>query len=400
GTSRAHRNQKKINAPKTFSPSSPSASARIATSLRPHPPSNLSPRSCCAALRRLPCAEIRPAPGHGSRERGLLLRRRTASAVRLLQPAPSHEIRRRTESASSGLCRDTGAGMREPLHTTPPRPIRRRGIQARRLLRPALQSCDPWMAGGKGARGTSRFIRHLRMKRALGIQPGASMWPNRKMRGRDRRRGTWWDLKRNCIAIEGQDFAQDTEEGGADEFVLIPDSDEERGAKDSSLLGDDDEYVPETEPQDVVTESGIIGIGANQGRKRLGALLHDWLRIISDVDNESGKVEMESGKLDKESAKVEMESGKLEMCAKVQMGGVKLEMESDKLDTVKLEMESDKLGSVKMEMESEKLDCVKLEEELDHMVSFSDMETDDEGCFFQDGVDLRGHSQVEDEDFN
>ncbi|CAO2193673.1 unnamed protein product [Urochloa humidicola] len=248
------------------------------------------------------------------------------------------------------------------------------------------------------------------MKRALGIQPGSSMWSDRKKRGRDRRRGTWWDLKRNCIAIEGQDFAQDTEEGGADQFVLIPDSDEERGAKDSSLLGDD-EYVPETEPQDV-TESAIIGVGANQGRKRLGALLHDWLRIISDVDNESGKVEMESDKLDKESAKVEMESGKLEMCAKVQMGGVKLgmesdklgsvkmEMESDKLGSVKMEMESDKLGSVKMEMESDKLDCVKLEEELDHMVSFSDMETDDEGCFFQDGVDLRGHSQVEDEDFN
>lgn len=39
-------------------------------------------------------------------------------------------------------------------------------------------------------------------------------------------------------------------------------------------------------------------------------------------------------------------------------------------------------------------------EELDHMASFSDIENDDEACSFQDGVDLRGHSQVEDDDFN
>ncbi|CAO2178837.1 unnamed protein product, partial [Urochloa humidicola] len=328
--------------------------ARTPTSLRPHPPSNplrpdpLAPPSNSPT----PRSGKRQATGAGSlgSYSGGARRPPTPAGAEPRDPA-THGVRLLLRPASG-----YGSREREPLHATQPRPIRRRGIQARRLLRPALQSytcllrlllllalSDPWMAGGKGAHGTSRFIRHLRMKRALGIQPGDSMWSNRKMRGRDRHRGTWWDLKRNCIAIEGQDFAQDTEEGGADQFVLIPDSGEERGAKDSSLLGEDDEYVPETEPQDVVTESGTIGIGANQGRKRLGALLHDWLRIISDVDNESGKVEMESGKLDKESAKV-------------QMGGVKLEKESDKLGSVKLENESDKFGSVKMEMESDKLD--------------------------------------------
>ncbi|XP_021319525.1 uncharacterized protein LOC8056041 isoform X1 [Sorghum bicolor] len=251
------------------------------------------------------------------------------------------------------------------------------------------------MTGGKGAHGGSRFIRHMRMKHALGLPYSYKMWPAKRMRGRDRRRGTWWDRKRNCIAIEGVDFAQDTQEGGADEFELIPDSDEEGVAKGSSLLGDDDEYVPETEPQDVIV-STITGPCANQGRQRLGTLLHEWKRLISDVENESGKVDMESAKVQMDSVKVEMESDKLEMCAKVQMDNVKLEKDTAKveMDNLKLEKESVKveMDSVKAEMDTGK--------ELDHRASFSDIETDDEACWVQDGVDLRGHSQVEDDDFN
>ncbi|CAO2204819.1 unnamed protein product [Urochloa humidicola] len=152
----------------------------------------------------------------------------------------------------------------------------------------------------KGVQRTRRFIRDLQMQRALGIQSS----------GRDRRRGTWWDLKLNCIVIEGQDFAQDTQEGGAGEFVLIPDSDEERGAKGSSLLGDDDEYVPETEPQDLVTVSRNIGPCANQGRQRLGTMLHEWLRLISDVENTSGKMDMESSKVELDNVKLEEGSAK------------------------------------------------------------------------------------------
>jgi len=44
--------------------------------------------------------------------------------------------------------------------------------------------------------------------------------------GRERRRGTWWDRHNQCVAEEGVDFAQDTQEGGADEFDFIPDSEE------------------------------------------------------------------------------------------------------------------------------------------------------------------------------
>ena len=44
--------------------------------------------------------------------------------------------------------------------------------------------------------------------------------------GRERRRGIWWDRRNNCLAEEGIDFAQDTQEGGADEFEFIPDSEE------------------------------------------------------------------------------------------------------------------------------------------------------------------------------
>ena len=117
------------------------------------------------------------------------------------------------------------------------------------------------MVGGKGAHGTSRFIRRLRMKRALGIHSSRGMCPASRTRGRDRHRGTWWEREKHCVAIEGQDFAQDTQEGGTDRFELIPDSDEE-GDNGPSLLGGDDEFVPETEPQDIIAVS--------KGRPRLG----------------------------------------------------------------------------------------------------------------------------------
>ncbi|TKW09283.1 hypothetical protein SEVIR_6G084250v4 [Setaria viridis] len=101
----------------------------------------------------------------------------------------------------------------------------------------------------------------------------------------------------------------------------------------------------------------ITGSCANQGRQRLGTMLHEWRRLISDVENESGKVDVESAKVEMDNVKLEKESAKVEM------------------------------------------DSVKLEKEEDHVASFSDIETDDEACLFYDGVDLRGHSQVED-DFN
>ena len=46
-----------------------------------------------------------------------------------------------------------------------------------------------------------------------------------------------------------------TQEGGADRFELIPDSDEEGGDNGPSLIGGDDEFMPETEPLDIVAVS-------------------------------------------------------------------------------------------------------------------------------------------------
>jgi len=92
-----------------------------------------------------------------------------------------------------------------------------------------------------------------------------------------------------------------------------------------------------------------------------------------------------------DSVKLEVESDKFDMlCGTVQMGSVKLERES-----ANVEMESNKLdmSCAKVQMDTSK-------EEVDHKASFSDLETDDEGCWFQDGVDLRGHSQVQDDDLN
>lgn len=40
------------------------------------------------------------------------------------------------------------------------------------------------------------------------------------------------------------------------------------------------------------------------------------------------------------------------------------------------------------------------EELEDNKCSFSDLSTDDEASWVKDGVDLRGHSQVDDDDFN
>lgn len=122
-------------------------------------------------------------------------------------------------------------------------------------------------------------------------------------------------------------------------------------------------------------------------------MLHQWRQIVFEVEQEKeiSKVDMESNKLHMDNVKFEKESGKLEM-------------DSDKLEKERAKLEVD---SVKLEMESEKLDmsCAKVQmdtskEEVDHKASFSDLETDDEGCWFQDGVDLRGHSQVEDDDLN
>ena len=136
-------------------------------------------------------------------------------------------------------------------------------------------------------------------------------------------------------------------------------------------------------------------------------MLHQWRDLIfeleqekeiSKVNMESNKLQMDNVKFEKESGNVEMESDKLEMLSgKVQVDRVKLKKESAKLevDSVKLEVESDKLdmSCAKVQMDTSK-------EEVDHKASFSDLETDDEGCWFQDGVDLRGHSQLEDDDLN
>uniref|UniRef100_A0A0A9BH44 Uncharacterized protein n=1 Tax=Arundo donax TaxID=35708 RepID=A0A0A9BH44_ARUDO len=48
--------------------------------------------------------------------------------------------------------------------------------------------------------------------------------------------------------MEGVDFAQDTQEGGAGKFVFIPNSDDEDR---SSLVPDNGEFVPEMKEQDL-----------------------------------------------------------------------------------------------------------------------------------------------------
>lgn len=77
-------------------------------------------------------------------------------------------------------------------------------------------------------------------------------------RGRHRHGGTWWDRVYKRIVVEGKDFVQDTQDGVGDEFELIPDSDEEGdNIEGSSMVDNDDSFVPETEEQEIVPETEL-----------------------------------------------------------------------------------------------------------------------------------------------
>jgi len=123
-------------------------------------------------------------------------------------------------------------------------------------------------SGGRGLHGSARFLQRLRIRHALGIQSKGLMQSFKPMCGRDCRCGTWCDKKLNRISIEGQDFAQDTQEGGADQFELIPDSDEE--GPQQSFVAENDEFVLETELQDmpVMKHIGKRGVKKTRGRLR------------------------------------------------------------------------------------------------------------------------------------
>ncbi|KAJ1262131.1 hypothetical protein BS78_09G084100 [Paspalum vaginatum] len=80
--------------------------------------------------------------------------------------------------------------------------------------------------------------------------------------GHKRRRGSCWDVRSNHLAVEGVDFAQDTQEGGADEYMFIPDSDD-KGFQ-GIISTEDGEFVPETKPHDVATMVDNDGEISNQ----------------------------------------------------------------------------------------------------------------------------------------
>ncbi|KAL6883695.1 hypothetical protein ACP4OV_011109 [Aristida adscensionis] len=78
----------------------------------------------------------------------------------------------------------------------------------------------------------------------------AQMRPASQLRGREQRRGWWWQRAAGRFVEEGVDFVQDTE-GGAEEIVFIPDSDDGSGVDGSAADPFAGEFVPETEPQDL-----------------------------------------------------------------------------------------------------------------------------------------------------
>lgn len=55
-------------------------------------------------------------------------------------------------------------------------------------------------------------------------------------------------------------------------------------------------------------------------------MLHDWLQIIADVEEENAKVQLDRVKLEEDNAKVQLDNVKLEKeNAMVELGTVKLE---------------------------------------------------------------------------
>ncbi|WVZ64537.1 hypothetical protein U9M48_014038 [Paspalum notatum var. saurae] len=87
----------------------------------------------------------------------------------------------------------------------------------------------------------------------------------RRFPGRERHRGSWWDVRSRRLVVEGVDFAQDTQEGGADEYMFISDSDDE--GFQGIICTDDSEFVPETEAHDVATMDENEGKISNQRPK-------------------------------------------------------------------------------------------------------------------------------------
>ncbi|KAF0901994.1 hypothetical protein E2562_011822 [Oryza meyeriana var. granulata] len=50
--------------------------------------------------------------------------------------------------------------------------------------------------------------------------------------GRPIRRGVWWSIELGVPVEEGMDFIQDSEVGGSDDFIFVPDSEDEGGAEE------------------------------------------------------------------------------------------------------------------------------------------------------------------------
>jgi hypothetical protein len=111
-------------------------------------------------------------------------------------------------------------------------------------------------------------------------------------RGRHRHGGTWWDRVYKRIVVEGKDFVQDTQDGVGDEFELIPDSDEEGdNIEGSSMVDNDDSFVPETEEQEIVPETELQQFVAKTEVHQIDAA-DDIVRktevSISDAETDDG----------------------------------------------------------------------------------------------------------------
>ncbi|XP_040376373.1 uncharacterized protein LOC121053479, partial [Oryza brachyantha] len=179
-----------------------------------------------------------------------------------------------------------------------------------------------------------------------------------RMRASSKVRGTWWlrgDKPRPVV--EGVFF---------DDLEFVPDSDDEGAANEFISQGCDDELVPETQLH-VTTEE--IGIGHTVttktggqrrlgSRPRLGTMLHEWRRIVSDYEKPS-----------------------------IDMTSIEKAWADEKKAIAHVETDSKGNTSSLVNRSTEKKAYAIV---FDEGKSISDAETDDEG------VNVRGQSQMKD----
>lgn len=127
--------------------------------------------------------------------------------------------------------------------------------------------------------------------------------------------GTWWSYGDDPRPVVlGVDFALDTEEGGADEFYFVPESDDHETIERPGFSGWDVDFSPDSEAQDSlqVERIGVQDAAVQQQeggnrpvlRRPLQDKLNEWRQVLVQAEEEISK---QKGTNEKKKAVIEDE---------------------------------------------------------------------------------------------